>query len=94
MDIIVAGRRVRNSAEYAEVALADFTPTPADLEDFAEFVEDTSHGSSIDAEDVSYFRRQNLPPRVTRRRRSQDADIVPLPRRRATGLNVEEVRAA
>ncbi|MGP9023177.1 hypothetical protein ACT1U9_32835 (plasmid) [Streptomyces sp. BR1] len=84
MNTIVAGQRIVTAAEFAEVAMGFdqpivkapaarvFVPGPADLEDFAEFVEEVTDpsGSVVDAENALHYR-------------SLTANVTALSRRRA-----------
>ncbi|NUS56314.1 MAG: hypothetical protein HOV66_15875 [Streptomycetaceae bacterium] len=85
MNVIVAGQRIVSETEFAEAAMGfdGFTPTEADLKDFAEFVAEgygpDDRRNEVDAANDFYFRRRKP---VARRRKSQSgsATVVPLPR--------------
>ncbi|MYW65592.1 hypothetical protein GTY65_16225 [Streptomyces sp. SID8379] len=84
MNTIVAGQRIVTAAEFAEVAMGFepaakapapkvFVPGPADLEDFAEFVEEVTDpsGSEVDAENALHYRSLTQNVRVLSRRRAR-----------------------
>jgi len=86
VNIIVAGQRIVSETEFAEAAMGfdGFTPTEADLKDFAEFVAEgygpDDRRNEVDAANDFYFRRRK--PVARRRRKAQggSANVVPMPR--------------
>jgi len=86
VNVIVAGQRIVSETEFAEAAMGfdGFTPTEADLKDFAEFVAEgygpAERRNEVDATNDFYFRRRK--PIARRRRKAQggSATVVPMPR--------------
>ncbi|MFZ3467489.1 hypothetical protein ACODT3_39870 [Streptomyces sp. 4.24] len=94
MNVIVAGQRIVSQNEFVEAAMG-FTPTAADLADFAEFVAEgygpVSERNEVDAANDFYFRCRKPAPRRGRKPRTANADIVPM-RHPRTGAGLTEVR--
>lgn len=88
MNVIVAGQRIVSQTEFAEAAMGfdGFTPTEADLKDFAEFVAEgygpDDRRNEVDAANDFYFRRRK--PITRRRRKAKQGgatnNVVPMPR--------------
>jgi hypothetical protein len=93
VNIIVAGQRIVSQSEFVEAAIG-FTPTETDFADFAEFVADgygpTDQRNEVDAENTFYFRRRK-PTTRTRKPRTANGNVVPLPRSRS-GAGLAEDR--
>ncbi|MEV0580911.1 hypothetical protein [Streptomyces sp. NPDC050392] len=94
MNIIVAGQRIVSETEFVEAAIG-FIPTEDDLDAFAEFVAE-SYGpadrrNEVDAENDFYFRRRKQPTaRRTRKPRTANGNVVPLPRTRSGAGLIED----
>ncbi|NEE32849.1 hypothetical protein G3M53_46330 [Streptomyces sp. SID7982] len=93
MNVIVAGQRIVSETEFVEAAIG-FTPNADDLADFAEFVAEgygpAERRNEVDAENDFYFRRRKPTPRRTRKPRTANATVVPLPRPRSGAGLVED----
>ncbi|MER5617572.1 hypothetical protein [Streptomyces sp. NPDC002215] len=94
MNIIVAGQRIVSETEFVEAAIG-FTPTADDLKGFAEFVAEgygpVEQRNEVDNANDFYFRRRKPSPRRTRKPRTVNGNVVPLPRSRS-GAGLAEDR--
>ncbi|MFJ8811280.1 hypothetical protein [Streptomyces sp. NPDC102490] len=93
MNVIVAGQRIVSETEFVEAAIG-FTPTEDDLADFAEFVAEgygpAERRNEVDAENDFYFRRRKPSSRRTRKPRTANGTVVPLPRTRSGAGLIED----
>ncbi|MCX5278310.1 MULTISPECIES: hypothetical protein [Streptomyces] len=96
MNVIVAGQRIVSETEFVEAAMGfdGFTPTADDLQAFAEFVAEgygpVGQRTEVDAANDLYYRSRKA-PRRSRKPRTANADIVPMPHLRS-GAGLTEVR--